>query len=50
MNIFKEKSGVVSKDETWICICEGYLYTSDNLYDLIRILNNEWKHDKWLVG
>lgn len=50
MKIFKEKAGVISESEIWVCICEGYLYTADTLEDLIIVLNNEWKHDRHLAG
>lgn len=50
MHIFKENKHVISKEEVWVCICEGYMYSADTLMDLIYILNTEWKHDRHLVG
>lgn len=50
MKIFKEKAGVVSPNEVWICLCEGYLYTGDTLDELITILNTEWKQDQHLIA
>lgn len=50
MRIFKEKAGVISPEEVWVCVCEGYLYVGDTLEELIEILNTEWKQDKHLVG
>jgi len=50
MRIFKEKAGVISEEETWVCLCEGYLYTGSSLEDLIEVLNTEWKNDRHLVG
>ncbi len=49
MRIFKEDDRLFSKDDTWVCICEGYLYTGDTLDDLKNVLNTEWKHDKHLA-
>lgn len=50
MNIFKEKAGVLSPEEVWVCICEGYIYIADTLEQLIEILNTEWKNERHLVG
>lgn len=50
MKIFKEKAGVISKGECWVCIHDGYLYTAKTLEKLIEVLNTEWEHDKHLVG
>ena len=48
--IFKEKAGVISENECWVCICDTYLYTADTLEQLIEILNTEWEHDRHLCG
>jgi hypothetical protein len=48
--IFKEKPGVISINECWCCISEGYLYTADTLEDLLVMLNSEWKHENHIVG
>lgn len=48
--IFKEMAGVISPEDCWVCICEGYLYTADTLEHLIDVLNTEWKLDRHLVG
>jgi hypothetical protein len=50
MYIFKEKAGVISEKECWICIHSCYLYSADTLERLIEILNNEWEHDRHLAG
>ena len=50
MKIFKEEAGVISPEEVWICICEGYMYLEDTLELLVDLLNNEWKHDRHLIG
>lgn len=50
MKIFKEKAGIISPNEIWVCICDGYLYTADTLEELVIVLNKEWKQDKHLVG
>ena len=50
MRILKERPGVISKDEVWVCACDGYLYTADTLEELVKVLNTEWKDDKHLVG
>lgn len=50
MRIFLQESGVISKNDCWVCICEGYMYIEERLEDLIRVLNTEWKLDKHLVG
>jgi hypothetical protein len=49
MKIYKEELGVISKKETWVCICEGYLYTAETLEKLVELLNTEWKLDKHLA-
>lgn len=46
MRIYKEKAGVISPNECWVCICEGYLYVKETLEELIELLNTEWKHDE----
>ena len=48
--IFKQKAGVISPNEVWVCICEEYLYIEDTLEELITLLNTEWKDDKHLAG
>lgn len=50
MYIFKEKAGVISENEVWVCCCEGYMYIEDTLEKLIEILNTEWKDDKHMIG
>ena len=50
MKIYKEKPGIISKDEVWVCIHDDYLYTTDTLQELIEILNTEWEADKNFVG
>lgn len=50
MHIYKEKAGVISEGPVWVCIHDGYLYTADTLEGLIKVLNEEWEHDKYLVG
>ena len=50
MKIYQEKAGVISDGPIWVCNCEGYLYTADTLEELVALLNNEWKHDRHLVG
>ena len=57
--IYKEKAGVISENEIWVCSCTekaspdsvaGYMYTADTSEQLIMILNTEWEHDKHLIG
>ena len=59
IEIFKEKAGVISEDEIWVCTCSemtsvdsasGYMYTAKTLEQLIEILNTEWEDDKHLCG
>jgi hypothetical protein len=50
LKIYKEKPGIISKDEVWICIHDDYLYTADTLYELIGILNTEWEDVKHFAG
>ena len=50
MHIFLESPGVISKESVYVCLCEGYMYTGDTMYELIQVLNTEWKHDKHLIG
>lgn len=39
MKIFKEKAGIISENEVWVCIHNCYLYIADTLEKLIDILN-----------
>jgi hypothetical protein len=50
MNIYKEQAGVISDEETWVCMHDVYLYTADTLEQLIHILNTEWEHEKHYTG
>lgn len=50
MKIYKEKSGVISDHEVWVCIHDDYLYVADTLQELVEILNTEWDSDKNFVG
>lgn len=48
MHIFKEKPGVISKNEVWVCIHDSWIYIADTLEELVNILNTEWEADKHL--
>ena len=48
--IYKEKAGVISENEVWVCNFNGYLYIADTLLELEAILKNEWESEKYLVG
>lgn len=50
MRIFQEKTGKIGKIGIWICICEDFIYLADNLPELIKLLNTEWKHEKHMIG
>jgi len=51
MKIFKQKAGVISLNDCWVCIHGGYMYGPCNtLEQLIHVLNTEWEHDKHIVG
>lgn len=50
MRIFKEKAGMISENEIWICIDSCWLYTGDTLFELLWCILKEWRSDKHLVG
>jgi hypothetical protein len=51
LSIYKEKSGIISKDSIWICIdIMGYLYTSKYLLKLLMLIITEWRQDRHLIG
>jgi len=46
----KERAGVISKEECWVIIHSGYLYTGYTLFSVIREFLFEYKNDRHLVG
>ena len=50
MRIFEQAGGLISEEPVWICIHDGYMYIADTLFELVKILNSEWEHDKHIVG
>jgi len=48
MHIFKQAAGVISKEDVYICIHEGWMYIGNTMDELILILNTEWEFDKHL--
>ena len=51
LKIFKEPAGVISAGPIWICAdFQGYLYTGDTLFKLLKQVIFEWRNDKHLVG
>ena len=48
--VFKEKAGVFSKNEIWVCLSAGYMYDADTFGSLIELMQEEWMNDKHLVG
>jgi hypothetical protein len=50
LQIYKEKPGIISEDEVWVCIQNDYLYTAGTLHELIEILNTEWEDVKHFAG
>jgi hypothetical protein len=54
MKIFKQKGGVISEKDCWVCIATykgmPYLYIADTFLGLIKILLTEFAKDRHLVG
>lgn len=50
MYIFKQKAGVISKKDCWVCFHSCYMYIADTLMELIWVIITEWKQDRHLVG
>jgi len=48
MKIYKEKSGVISKEPVWVCIQNRYLYTHNTLIGLLWTIITEYQEDKHL--
>ena len=48
--IFKQEKGLISKEDCWVCLSEGYMYIADTKDELLDVITNEWKHDKHIVG
>lgn len=49
MKIFKEKAGVISENEIWVCIHGFYLYTHKSFIGLIWTIITQWDNDKNLT-
>jgi len=49
MKIFKEKAGVISETEIWVCIHGFYLYTHSTFIGLIWTILTQWNDDKNLM-
>lgn len=50
MRLFKQKAGVISRNDFWVIIDRPYLYTNNTLLGLIYKFITEYKSDKHLVG
>lgn len=48
MNIFLDE--ITFDEPTWVIIADGYLYMAPTIEELKRIIDEEWMHDKHLVG
>jgi len=48
--IWREKPGVISEGQAWVCQHDCWLYAHDTLGELLWVLFTEWKQDKHLVG
>lgn len=48
--IFKEKAGVISENEIWICFHSCYMYTNESLLGLLINIVKYWKKDSNLIG
>lgn len=48
--LHKEKAGQISEGPCW-CLWHGcYLYTGDNLFQLLRVAIKYWKDERMMVG
>lgn len=49
MKIFKEKAGIISETDIWVCIHGFYLYTHSTFIGLIWTILTQWNNDKNLT-
>jgi hypothetical protein len=47
---FKERAGIISPNELWICFKDEYMYDSPTLFGLIKQIITEYRDDKHLIG
>lgn len=50
VRIWREEPGVISEDSCWCAYHQGYLYTADTFAQLVRVMTQEYKSDRHLVG
>lgn len=53
MRIFRERAGVISPGNCWVCLyggVPGWMHTSESLPKLLWEVVTEWKNDRHLVG
>ena len=49
-NIFREKPGVISESECWVCVYGCWLHTGDSLISVLWNVVTEFKNDRHLFG
>lgn len=50
IKIFREKTGVISKDPLWVCLSGPYMYQNESLTGLFALTAEELEDDKHLGG
>lgn len=50
IKIFKEKAGVLSDTEVWVCMYEDFIHIQKDFYNLVKEVKNEFRNIKHLIG
>jgi hypothetical protein len=53
VRIFRERAGVISPGNCWVCLyggVPGWMHTSESLPKLLWEVVTEWKDDRHIVG